>query len=132
MNSKMRVKFGFFMIGILSMFINGVAKASILKNKEVRCSTMNSEKNFTLGDKFLTFIPNSNKADFDSKRGISSSVSVRSKMVGKGMLQTTTYEGQKHKIYIRDLSKFDEIHDFLSITSAQGHEMTYPITCKYN
>lgn len=116
---------------ILSMFIHGIAKAGVLNKKEIRCQTHNKEKHFTFGDKFLTFQDNYKKAAFNSKRIISSSVLLKSKPVGKGIIQTMTYEGQKHKVYIKDLSKFDEIHDFLSITSVQGHEMTYPLECSY-
>lgn len=131
MRNTIKMKFGIFMTVILSMLIHGVAKAGVLNKREIRCHTHNREKDFTFGDKFLTFQEQYKKTDFNSKRIISSAVQLKSKPVGKGVIQTMSFEGQKHKVYIKDLSKFDEIHDFLSITSAQGHEMTYPLECSY-
>lgn len=131
MRTSIKIKFSIFMTIVLSMFIHGIAKAGVLNKKEIRCHTHNHEKEFTFGDKFLTFQEQYKKSDFNSKRIISSSVQIKSKPVGKGIIQTMTFEGQKHKVYIKDLAKFDEIHDFLSITSVQGHEMTYPLECNY-
>lgn len=127
---KHEIKLGVFFFMVFSLFINGVAKAEALKGKSIHCKTANGEKEMTLSDKFLSFQEDSPRHKFNSQRMISSSIQVKTKKHGKGIIQTLDYEGNKHKITIKDLSKFSEVHDYLTITSQKGHEMTYPLDCQ--
>jgi hypothetical protein len=127
---KHEVKLGMFFFVVFSLFLNGVAKADVLGQKSLKCKTANGEKEMTLSDKFLSFNEDSPRYKFNSQRMISSSIQVKTKKSGKGMVQTLDFEGNKHKIIIKDLSKFSEVHDYLTITSPKGHEMTYPLNCQ--
>jgi hypothetical protein len=115
----------------LSLFSQSKVWASSLQNKEIKCHTQNDERVFTVSEKFLTFHDQSLNDSFLPKRVISSSNPVRTKTIGKGIVQTLNYEGNNHKIVIKDLNKMSEISDYLSITNQKGHEMTYPITCSF-
>ncbi|MFZ4714739.1 MAG: hypothetical protein ACOYL6_13565 [Bacteriovoracaceae bacterium] len=120
-------------LGLLSFTLFGArhAQASTLSQKEIKCHTQNGEKVFTLSEKFLTFQDHSENNSFLPKRIISSSNAVRTKVQGSGIVQTLNYEGNNHKVVIKDLKGMNELSDYLSITSPKGHEMTYPITCSY-
>ncbi len=129
MKQSMQTKLGLLTLLVVTFFINGLAKASTLGNREIKCHTQNHEKMFTISEKFLTF-HEAQSTNFLSKRAISSANPVRTKVSGEGIVQTLSFEGNNHKIVIKDLKKFSEMTDYLSIVSPKGHEMTYPITCE--
>lgn len=64
------------------------------------------------------------------ERAVASVNSVRTKLIGHGFSKILFNGGAKHIVHINDANNFSEINDYLLIRSAEGHEMTYPLTCE--
>ena len=90
------------------------------KALELECST--PRKNITLKLK-------DNKLKFDG-RFPAETIVQRSKFKGKGLQKIFFVEGDKHTLNIDDMTAFNEFNDYINIKTKQGHEMTYPVTCK--
>ena len=107
---------------VVAVFFAGQSEAATV------CKTAFGEKEITIDKDHVAF-----KREDDSgvKREISSvnSVKVHTKTEYKGFTKTLYIDGMKHKVHVEDVNGFNEVQDYLSITSPKGHEMTYPLTC---
>lgn len=90
----------------------------------IKCSTQFGEKSFT--------IENDNKIAFHQQkqnRSISSIASASTMKTYRGFKKVTYHKGQKHMIAIENTKNFNSDNDFMTVTSPDGHKMTFPITC---
>ncbi len=95
----------------------------------IECKTAFGEKSFTIDQQTIAF---HKEDDAGISRAISSvSVdSVRTHKKLNGFTKTMYIEGNKHRINVEDVNNFNDVNDYLCITSPKGHEMTYPLTCR--
>lgn len=105
----------------VSLFSNG-AYASV---KPIHCKTTYGEKEFTIEGSSIAF-----HSEDESGRSMASIIDARTHKTYEGFSKTLYVGGNKHKIHIDNKNKFNEINDYMAITSPKGHEMTYPIECK--
>ena len=98
-----------------------------IQRKSIICYTPNAEKAFKIGADSIAYFEESSRAQ---GRSIASITEVRTKKTGPGFTKTLFFEGKRHQIHIDNLKQFSEVHDYVSITSPKGHEMTYPLICR--
>ena len=112
-------------VGLIVMIHTLGAKAS---TGAVNCTTAFGEKTFTIEDNRISF---QKEDELGVSRAISSlqGDSVRTHKKNLGFTKTLYINGQKHSISIQNANAFSDVNDYLSITSSQGHKMTYPISC---
>ena len=90
------------------------------------CHTPQERHEITLGKNQVTFIDRSNP----QKRSVASSQrNVRTKMIGNSLTKIMNRSGSKHTIHVNNIKEFNVANDYLSIRSAKGHVMTYPLEC---
>ena len=95
---------------------------------KIECQTAFGEKTFTIDDQQIAF----QKEDQNGVNRKISSVdheSVRTQKKMNGFTKTLYIDGYKHRINVEDTSNFNDVNDYLCITSPKGHEMTYPLNC---
>lgn len=115
----------FLKTSILSVALFLVSQAAMAK---VTCYTPRMSKKIVIEDNRIAF-----SKPFLQARGlreVASTSAVRTKYLGKGFEKVVFNKGQKNIIHIEDAKNFSEIDDYLLVRSAEGHEMTYPLTCK--
>jgi aminopeptidase N len=66
----------------------------------------------------------------ENRREIASIANVRTRRNDGGVIKSFSFEGQKYEIHIKNTKNFNEADDYLTMTSSDGHQMTYPITCQ--
>lgn len=116
-------------LGFLGLVLMIHAFNSHAGSGAITCSTAFGEKTFTIEDNRISF----HKED---EAGVSRSISstpaesVRTHKKHLGFTKTLYINGLKHRINVRNVNKFSEVDDYLSITSPKGHEMTYPLSCQ--
>jgi TRAP-type C4-dicarboxylate transport system substrate-binding protein len=127
MNSTKEMKTWFFAFAALVVVVF-VGQAQAAVSGTVVCKTAFGEKEITIDNDHVAF---NREDDSGVKREISSvnSVKVRTHNKYKGFTKTLYIDGMKHKVHVEDATDFNEVQDYLSITSPKGHEMTYPLTC---
>lgn len=116
--------FGALGILIVLVFFNP-AHAAHKKYDKINCETNFGEKSFTIEDNSIAF----HKIERANLRKISSVYEARNQNTHKGFKKTIYLEGNKHLINIQDFKNLNNQDDFLAITNAKGHKMTYPINC---
>lgn len=118
-------------ISLLGLAIFGLAlinTAQAAKVKNLKCSTPNEERTFTVGATKVTF---HKKDAFKTNRAISSTpVAVRTLKTHQGFTKILYVSGHKHRIHINNINSMNDVDDYISIISPRGHKMTYPINCK--
>ena len=92
----------------------------------ISCSTAFGEKTFLIEDERVVF----EKENADHGRSISSIEQVRTERRHKGFDKLLYKDGLKHRIHINDAASFNDVDDYMVITSPKGHEMTYPLSCR--
>ena len=85
------------------------------------CQTPNQEKVFKIEDQKIAFLDN---VEFQQAFREIASLEFKNKIS-----KTLNIEGQKYRINIKNIKKFDAFEDFLSIQNQRGHKLTYPLTC---
>ena len=116
--------FGF--LGLMVMVHTFNSEAATPK---IECKTAFGEKSFVIDDQHIAF----NKEDQSGIQRAISSVSVESVRTQKkhhGFTKTLYIDGNKHRINVDNVDNFNDVNDYLCITSPKGHEMTYPLTCR--
>ncbi len=117
----MKALFTFFVLALFSFSFQ-----QALASSTIECQTPHLTKVFTINDHAVVF-----KADEGKQaRTIASITKIRSKKIGSSFKKILHHEGNQYTISIANEEKFDEVNDYLSIRSPEGHEMTYPISCK--
>ena len=92
----------------------------------INCETAFKEKTFLIEDERIVF----SKDSHELGRSISSVDQVRTERRHKGFDKVLYKDGLKHRIHIDDANSFNEVEDYMVITSPKGHEMTYPLSCR--
>ena len=92
----------------------------------INCSTAFGEKTFLIEEDRVVF----QKEDVDLGRAISSIDQVRTERRHKGFDKLLYKDGLKHRIHIDNTTSFNDVDDYMVITSPKGHEMTYPLSCR--
>jgi hypothetical protein len=94
-------------------------------NAAIKCETAFGEKTFVIEEDRVVF----EKDVPEQGRSISSIDQVRTERRHLGFDKVLFKEGLKHRIHINNKSTFNEVEDYMVITSPKGHEMTYPLSC---
>lgn len=117
----------FALVLVVSVFYIGNSQAETLSGTVI-CKTAFGEKEITMDKDHVSFNLEDNSG---IKREISSiqDVKVQTHNKYKGFTKTLYIDGMKHKVHVEDVNGFNEVQDYLTITSPKGHEMTYPLTC---
>ena len=113
------------LIFTLLIFTNLSVMASVTPLHYV-CQTPRESKVFEVTSSQITFYQD----EIRPHRSIASEAMVLTKRRGKSLTKTWRYEGQSYRVFMKDVQNPSEIDDFISIKTAKGHEITYPITCK--
>ena len=109
-------------IALTGLMLFGSAQAAVAIN----CETAFKEKTFLIEDERIVF----SKDSHELGRSISSVDQVRTERRHKGFDKVLYKDGLKHRIHIDDANSFNEVEDYMVITSPKGHEMTYPLSCR--
>lgn len=109
---------------LFSMILSILSITSVQAN--VICHTARMNKIIEINDDGVTFFQ---EGDSNLSRKLAS-VQSRTKKSGLGFSKTLSFENQKHTIFIKDVKNFSEVEDYIVIKSLNGHEVTYPLTCK--
>lgn len=92
----------------------------------VECKTNFGEKEFTIEDNSIAF----HVVDEGASRSISSIYEARTQKTHRGVKKSLYLNGSKHLVHIKNIDDMSSDHDYLAITSQEGHKMTYPINCQ--
>lgn len=110
-------------IGVIVVLF-GVSYFSNQAHAAIKCQTAYHEKSFTIEEQSVAFHKE------QEGRSISSIHNVKTQKRLLGVDKVVYLDGMKHKIHIENQNSFNEADDYLSITSKQGHQMTYPLNCQ--
>lgn len=109
-------------------FLTLLVSTSIFAENIV-CHTPGELKIIKVADQSVKFY-----ADYDSvfnNREIASTESVRDNSNGKTIDKVLLYLGERYTIHIAERGSFSSINDYLTIRSNKGHEVIYPLECKF-
>jgi hypothetical protein len=104
-------------------FFGGQAQAN---ESTIVCETAYGEKSFHIEQDRVVF----SKDNAEAGRSISSIDLVRTEKRHKGFDKILNVNGNKHRIHIENPASFNDVQDYMVITSPKGHEMTYPLSCR--
>ena len=110
------------LMAVLGLGVLGKAHAATA----ISCETAFGEKTFLIEEERIVF----SKENVETGRAISSIDQVRTERRHKGFDKVLYKDGLKHRIHIDDSATFNEVNDYMVITSPKGHEMTYPLSCR--
>jgi len=121
------IPFCYLLFAMLIFIVGNGAFASGLDLKQgIVCQTMNGDKTFILKNNSIAF----DADESENERKISSISEVKTIRLGKSLTKLTKRLGLKYRVHIADISNPSIVDDFVSITSHDGHEITYPISCE--
>ncbi len=66
---------------------------------------------------------------FERGREFASNELVKTQSTDNGFTKTFYKGTNKYKVAIADLKNLNEVDDYLTIVSHEGHQMTYPLNC---
>lgn len=95
----------------------------------IDCETAFGEKSFKINGNQISFHKQDEKGVFRSISSISSQ-SIRTEIKNQGFNKILYIDGNKYRISIKNINDFSDVEDYVSITGPNGHQMTYPLTCK--
>jgi len=116
----------------LFVMVNLAQAESLNLAKGIKCETLNGEKSFIIRPNSISFITDENEnLNGLPQRSISSTIqNVRTQKMAKGFVKYTKYLGMNVKICLENLEGPSEINDYISMTSKEGHQITYPLICQ--
>lgn len=89
-----------------------------------KCHTMYNEKIINITNESLSI-----KSDTSSRHISSSNSQINHRDIDQGFVKTMQQNDFTYKVVIHDKNKLSEENDFLTIASAKGHKITYPLVC---
>ena len=118
---------------VLSLLLPTLLSASIGKG-QIRCTTPRMGKELKISDTHITYIEDSikNNEQVNGRKLASLELAfsnVRTRNTHKGFTKILSFEGHKHTIHIENKNSFNDVNDYLTIRSPQGHEIIYPLNC---
>ncbi|OFZ25760.1 MAG: hypothetical protein A2381_03315 [Bdellovibrionales bacterium RIFOXYB1_FULL_37_110] len=96
--------------------------------KIIKCESERMNKAFLLRENSVTFIDKEN----DPLRAIASSIPARTQYVNSGINQMLNHEDKKYFIHISNLDNFSDVDDYIEMKTMEGHNIMYPIHCRFN
>lgn len=114
---------------LLALSLALTASIGFAKDARIICHTPNKEKSFVINKYDVAFF----KADETRPSGFRTLASLSFKghaEMDQGFNKTLYKDGLRHRISINDTSNFNEVDDYISITSRKGHVMSYPLNCE--
>ncbi|OUR96244.1 hypothetical protein A9Q84_07755 [Halobacteriovorax marinus] len=109
---------------ILTLSFMQVIQARAAVHGKIECHTPRMKKSFVIFNNKVSFLE-----DTERGRMVASAKTLRTKRKNNGFTKILHYWGQRHEIHVGNVSKFSELNDYLTIRTAKGHEITYPLTC---
>ena len=107
--------------------IGTIAAPSAINAMEVpfECSAANGAKVIKIYQSTMAF-----SNGYERGRAIASALPTRTQKTISGFTKFTNFEGLNYKLHIENIDSLSDVDDYLTIKNQNGHEMTYPITCK--
>jgi hypothetical protein len=110
----------------LPLILIQIASAGDVGNPKLECQTNYKEHKFIMDESNLAYQQNNLLGD----RNISSTPRVKSLTIRSGYKKIMYLNDQKYKIVVKNYHETSPVNDYLKITSAKGHTMTYPLECR--
>ncbi len=106
---------------LIGIFVAGACSAS-----SISCQTNYDEYSVKVDQDTIAL----KKYSSDSDREVASQgLQTRNLPKTEGMAKVFFKNGLKFKLNIASLKSFSDVDDYLVVTSEEGHQMTYPLTC---
>lgn len=122
-----RMMYDLFKYGPILLVI-AFAHSSYASNKPIVCKTHRGAKVFKIvGNRVSINLSN----DIESPRMPASlNTKARHKVNAKGVTKVLFFEGNKHLVHVEDTMNPSSLDDYVTITTNQGHAITYPLNCQ--
>ncbi len=99
---------------------------------EIECQTNHRSGQF-LQFNDAQLVININRQSTTSRKIASSTITfenLRTKWNGASVEKVGYFENYKHTIHIENVNHLNDVNDYISIRSQEGHEMIYPLNCQ--
>lgn len=121
--------FKFAPLAFLLVFMGELNAAVKPQEFKAKCSTPREAHRFVIDNVEINVQKGWDKIDHRLPAS-SGTVNTRTRFTMKGLKKYFSWNSQRYYIHIENKSDFSEVDDFVVIKNGEGHEITYPLSCK--